>query len=66
MISGSAIQCMSCADSVALKEEIAKLREEISILKKEKVNRNKSSCDQYIGFCDPFREEIFTRFTLIA
>ena len=36
VISGSAIQCMSCADSGALKEEIAKLREEISILKKEK------------------------------
>ena len=36
MISGSAIQCMSCADSCAFKEEIAKVREEISILKKEK------------------------------
>ena len=31
VISGSAIQHMSCADSVALKEEIAKLREDISI-----------------------------------
>ena len=29
VISGSAIQCMSCADSGASKEEIATLREEI-------------------------------------